>query len=98
MLNEEATNTNCIVFGLTGPGFELMVYRTRGEHANHYTTDAVPFELVFLYYMYLYVNVCQFNVPSLFQPKIPCNLMQITCMLGFFFLTNKRSNKGIISI
>ena len=33
MLNGEATNTNFIVFGLT--------YRTRGEHANHYTTDAV---------------------------------------------------------
>ena len=22
-------------------GFELTIYRTRGEHANHYTTDAV---------------------------------------------------------
>ena len=29
------------LFGLTRPGFEPTIYRTRGEHANHYTTDAV---------------------------------------------------------
>ena len=37
----EATNTNFIIFGLTRPGLEPTIYRTRGEHANHYTTDAV---------------------------------------------------------
>jgi hypothetical protein len=37
----EATNTNFIVFGLTRPGLEPMIYSTRGEHANHYATDAV---------------------------------------------------------
>ena len=37
----EATNTNFKVFGLTRPGLEPTIYRTRGEHANHYTTDAV---------------------------------------------------------
>ena len=39
----EATNTNFIVFGFTRFGLELTMYRTRGEHANHYTTgtDAV---------------------------------------------------------
>jgi hypothetical protein len=36
----EATNTNFIVFGLTRPGLEPMIYRTLGEHANHYTIDA----------------------------------------------------------
>jgi hypothetical protein len=41
VLSGEATNTNCIVFGLTRPRLELTIYRTRGEHANHYTTDAV---------------------------------------------------------
>jgi hypothetical protein len=42
MLNGEATNTNFIVFGLTYISeLELTIYRTRGEHANHYTTDAV---------------------------------------------------------
>jgi hypothetical protein len=29
------------LFGLTRPGFEPTIYHTRGEHANHYTTDAV---------------------------------------------------------
>jgi hypothetical protein len=37
MLSGEATNTNSIVFGLT-----------RGEHANHYTTDIVA-HLGFIY-------------------------------------------------
>ena len=40
-LAEKATNTNVIVFGLTRSGLEPTIYRTRGEHANHYTTDAV---------------------------------------------------------
>jgi hypothetical protein len=26
-----------LVFGLTSPGLESMIYRIRGEHANHYT-------------------------------------------------------------
>jgi hypothetical protein len=30
-----------IVFGLTRTGIEPTIYCTRGEHANHYTTDAV---------------------------------------------------------
>jgi hypothetical protein len=41
MLSEEATHTNFIVFGLTRPGLEPTIYRTRGEHATHYTTAAV---------------------------------------------------------
>ena len=41
MLSGEATNTNFIIFGLTRLGLEPMIYRTLGEHANHYATDAV---------------------------------------------------------
>jgi hypothetical protein len=41
VLSREATNTDFIAFGLTRPGLELTIYRTRSEHANHYTTDAV---------------------------------------------------------
>jgi hypothetical protein len=37
----EVINTNSIVFGLTRQGIETTVYRTRGEHASHYTIDAV---------------------------------------------------------
>ena len=43
MLNREATNTNFIVFGFTSSRFKPTIYRTQGEHANHYTTDAVEF-------------------------------------------------------
>ena len=44
VLSGEATNTNFIVFGLTQPGLEPTIYRTRGEHANHYATNTVsPF-------------------------------------------------------
>ena len=28
---------------LTRPGLEPTIYRTRGEHANHYATDAVSY-------------------------------------------------------
>jgi hypothetical protein len=37
----ETTNTNFIVFGFTRPGLEPTIYRTQGEHPNHYTSDAV---------------------------------------------------------
>jgi hypothetical protein len=33
-----------IVFGLTRPGLEPTIYRSRGEQANHYVTDAVGFD------------------------------------------------------
>jgi hypothetical protein len=39
--SREATNTNFIVFDLTRLWLELTIYHTRGEHANHYTNDAV---------------------------------------------------------
>ena len=45
MLSREATNTNFIVFGLARPGPQTKIYRTRGEHANHYATDAVDTSL-----------------------------------------------------
>ena len=41
MLNREETNTNFIVLGLTRPGLEPTIYRTRGEHAIHYAIDTV---------------------------------------------------------
>ena len=42
MLSGEATNTNCIAFGLTQKRLqEPMSYRMRCEHANHDTTDVI---------------------------------------------------------
>ena len=41
LISGEATNTNLIVFGLTRSGLKPTIYRTRGKHANHYSTDAV---------------------------------------------------------
>ena len=41
MLNEEATNANCIVFGKIRSRLEPMIYRIQDGHAYHYTTDAV---------------------------------------------------------
>jgi hypothetical protein len=34
----EAGTINFIIFVLTQPGLEPKIYRTWGEHANHYTT------------------------------------------------------------
>jgi hypothetical protein len=39
-ISGEEAHTNCIVFGLTLPGLELTIYRTRGEHTIFHTTDA----------------------------------------------------------
>jgi 3-phenylpropionate/cinnamic acid dioxygenase small subunit len=33
--------SSTLVLGLTRPGLEAMIYRTRGEHSNHHATDAV---------------------------------------------------------
>jgi hypothetical protein len=42
-LAEKQQIYNFIVFVLTRPGLEPTIYRTRGEHANHYATDAVSY-------------------------------------------------------
>jgi hypothetical protein len=42
LLSKEATHF--IVFGLTRPGLEPMIYPTQAEHANYYTTDAVIYK------------------------------------------------------
>jgi hypothetical protein len=34
VLSEETANNNLIVFGLTGPGLEPMIYHTGGEHVT----------------------------------------------------------------
>ena len=41
VLSGEETHTNFLVFGLTRSELQLTIYYTRGEHANHYTTDVV---------------------------------------------------------
>ena len=51
VLNGEAANDNFIIFGLTRPGLEPTIYRTRSEHDNHYTTAAVRFRWNEWYYV-----------------------------------------------
>jgi hypothetical protein len=42
---------NCLIFFcLTRPQFVPTIYHTRGEHANHYATDAVP------YFYFIFIN------------------------------------------
>ena len=54
-----ATNNNFIVFGSIRYGIESTIFCTRDEHANHYTTEAVPItikdfilNLQFVYYQH----------------------------------------------
>ena len=56
LLRGEATNTNFIVFGLTQSRLEPTIYRTWGEHANHYTTDAV-FNFRTIEFIYFAINI-----------------------------------------
>ena len=69
VLNGEATNTNVIVLGLTRSGLEPTIYRTRGEHANHYTINAVQIIIDTRY------NVC--------KVCLTCNLFENTKMCSF---------------
>ena len=41
MPSGEAASTNVIIFCLTQPCLGRTIYRTRGGHAYHYTTDAL---------------------------------------------------------
>jgi hypothetical protein len=41
VLRGEAANVNLIVFGVAQLGLEHTIYRSRGEHTNHGTTDTV---------------------------------------------------------
>jgi hypothetical protein len=42
VLTRKASNANVIVFGLTRQESEPTIYRTRSEHANHYTAEIEP--------------------------------------------------------
>jgi hypothetical protein len=39
VFSEDAANPNIIVFEFTQSGLEPTIYRIRGAHANHYTTN-----------------------------------------------------------
>ena len=56
MLSGEATNTNFIVFGLTRSGLKPTIYRTQGEPANHYTTDAVYQGMFYFYLLNIFIT------------------------------------------
>jgi hypothetical protein len=45
----EKQQNNYIVFGLTRPGLEPLIYRTLGEHVYHFNTDAAGWWINFLY-------------------------------------------------
>ena len=69
--SRETANTICLVFGLTRPGTELTIYRTRAVHPNHYTTNTVgpilkdyactfktpPHVLVLTSYLFVYKGI-----------------------------------------
>ena len=47
MEEQQIPYTMYIVFGLTRPELEPTIYRSRGEQANHYTTEAVKLRTTF---------------------------------------------------
>jgi hypothetical protein len=68
VLSGEAINTIFLVFGLTRPELEITIYCTRGEHSNHYATDAVVYgidsflmmqSLICIIYIVSFLNICQ---------------------------------------
>ena len=75
MLSEETTNTNFIVFGLSRPGRKPTIYRTRGEHANHYTTDDVR-------------GVMKDPCIRVVRITLTSNPLNLTIFSGIWYLTN----------
>jgi hypothetical protein len=61
MFSGEATNTNFIAFGLTRQGHEPTIYRTRVEHANHYTTYANLITLSLYFKIFMKFKTLQSN-------------------------------------
>jgi hypothetical protein len=60
------SRTTCTVFGLIRSGLEPTIYRTRGEHAHHYTTDVVILsrysnQCVFVYKIIFFVGKTMFD-------------------------------------
>ena len=72
VLSGEATNTKFIFFCLTRPQFVPTIYHTRGEHANHYATDVVPY-FYFLFIIFL-IKICY--CPSIYYLKTKINPKQ----------------------
>jgi hypothetical protein len=49
----ETTYTNFLICVLIRPEFEPTIYRTRGEHVNHYTSDTVSIHMTNIYIIML---------------------------------------------
>jgi hypothetical protein len=73
VLSGVATNTNFIIFGITRPGLNPTLYRTRGEHANHDNTDAIPPHLAILISAFMLIEM-----PARF---IVCKLLFVSDIL-----------------
>ena len=63
---------NLLFFCLTRPQFVPTIYHTRGEHANHYATDVVPY-FYFLFIIFL-IKICY--CPSIYYLKTKINPKQ----------------------
>ena len=61
-----STNTNFYSFLLDPSGLEPNVYRTRGEHANHYTIDTnlTTFDYL-MYLLYIFVLLMRNIFPNI---------------------------------
>jgi hypothetical protein len=78
----EAAKINYIVFGITPPGLEPTIYRTRGEHAIHYTTDVVQIMIHFLL-IQPHINQQHKNIKHIYIYRH----LNIMCMLYCVILT-----------
>ena len=73
VLSGEVTNTISLIFGLTRSVLEPTIYRFRGEHANHYITDAIPACCGFYLTTIKNYNISLFN--ALYYNKKDCHFI-----------------------
>ena len=86
MISREAANTKYNVFGLTRPGIEPTTTRTRGEHANHYTFEAVYWTPLLLS---LWNDICKSVTISVLKKFLSFSIQKKIKICSNTFISNK---------
>jgi hypothetical protein len=87
VLSGEATHTNVTVFDLTRSGIEVTICRTRGGHANHYTTGTFPTK-------YNLISIRSFDLHMIGRSKISERLPDINASVMLLDVSESPKNQN----
>ena len=81
VLSGEATKRNSIVFGLTRPGLEPMIYHNKGEHAYHYITVIFFYKMLIMMFELDLTSTLSYILIVLVQ-WVPLGEQELITLLG----------------